>query len=332
MKYWHLFPETVEAVKEITETFDFLWATAAAIWNLRWHVRGFLEVVPDATDTSLRARFVEGSGVQGPNIRRFCVSQTWEAQQAQLAKILLLDLFALYEGWCSRIVGRLTGVEDSPHVKGLQFPTRPRKKKDGTIKTDAAGTPVLGGVGPSVSELTSLKSSYLEKNILPGLRAAKKYAPLGLIQADKLLTTYRYFKEARNCVVHNNSLASQDAVDTYQAAAALTAADLGIKEVPAMNSTVLGQPVLLNLRGVVGLYDVVIRLLTTLDAELAAAKLAEDVLVAKWVKQHGKGVTFAGPGIRRVRRVATCFKAIKCPVPVSSDDTVDFLKMKRIAH
>jgi hypothetical protein len=131
-----------------------------------------------------------------------------------------------------------------------------------------------------------------------------------LIQADKLLTTYRYFKEARNCVVHNNSLASQDAVDTYQAAAALTAADLGIKEVPAMNSTVLGQPVLLNLRGVVGLYDVVIRLLTTLDAELAAAKLAEDVLVAKWVKQHGKGVTFAGPGIRRVRRVATCFKAI----------------------
>ena len=331
LKYWHYFPETVDAVTEITETFDFLWPTAAAIWNLRWQVNGLLGEVPDASDEVLRARFVDGSGLHGPNVRRFVTERTWEYQQQQLARVLLIELFAIYEGWCARVVLRVAGKEDSAQVKSLQFPTGPKKKRDGTVKLDKSGLPVIGGVGPAVAALTETKSQFLADNVVPRLRAAKKCA-VKAGHLDNLLTVYRYFKEARNCWAHAGGDATSDAAEQYELAVALKPADLDVKEVPVMLPTVTGRPVALSLRGVVGLGDIVIRILTTLDADLAVASAAEHVLLQKWRDTNGLGIVFASGATRRSEQVASGFKAIRLPKPVSVEEAVKFLAAHRVAH
>ena len=76
----YFFTATASAHAQITGLFNFVWPTAAAMWNLRWQVNGYLQVVPDATVEQLRARFTEGADINGANFRRACVEHTWDQQ------------------------------------------------------------------------------------------------------------------------------------------------------------------------------------------------------------------------------------------------------------
>ena len=67
------FPCTRDAAHRITSLFDFVWPTAAALWNLRWQVQGFLNEVPNATEQELHQRFMSGSRIQWTNLRRACI-------------------------------------------------------------------------------------------------------------------------------------------------------------------------------------------------------------------------------------------------------------------
>src|SRR6266540_1502515 len=85
--------------KQHTHLFEFITPTAAALWNLRWQVRGYLAVAPEASRTDLDARFILGSGIQGANLRRAAVEHSWEQQTEQFARQILFVAIALYEGW-----------------------------------------------------------------------------------------------------------------------------------------------------------------------------------------------------------------------------------------
>ena len=98
----YLFFETSRsAFQQVSDLFDFVWPTAVALWNLRWQVQGFAGTKTHVTKAELHGRFVLGSGVHSANIARACLDTTWEEHQGQFAKFLLIDLFALYEGWLS---------------------------------------------------------------------------------------------------------------------------------------------------------------------------------------------------------------------------------------
>ena len=107
--------------RRITDIFDFAWPTAAAIWNLRWQVAGYLSVVPDATPQELSGRFLAGSGIRGANLRKSCIKTTWDEQQQEFAKFLLIEFCALYESWCEDALAELNLKADLK--KSLQFPT-----------------------------------------------------------------------------------------------------------------------------------------------------------------------------------------------------------------
>jgi hypothetical protein len=116
------FPPTRDAEDRITHLFDFIWPTAAALWNLRWQVQGFLKEIPDASSEQLHQRFVFGSSVQGTNLRRSCTEISWEDQRSIFADFILTNAFAIYEFWADEIldmlgVTRYTG-------KDLQFEQR----------------------------------------------------------------------------------------------------------------------------------------------------------------------------------------------------------------
>ncbi len=64
------FNSSKNAYKEITDLFNFVWPTTAAMWNLRGQVGEYLTLKPDATDREIYSRFVEGSGVQ-TNLKKY---------------------------------------------------------------------------------------------------------------------------------------------------------------------------------------------------------------------------------------------------------------------
>lgn len=90
---------------------------------------------------------------------------------------------------------------------------------------------------------------------------------------------YRYFKEARNCYMHGNKVASKaliEAFDNYSNVA--NAKDLGLKEAPIAINPVLGKPIELSLRGVIGFSAVVIEIIKICDFSLLTDKAAEHEL------------------------------------------------------
>ena len=108
-----LFFETSKQVSNrLTETIDFVWGTAIAHWNLRGQVDDFIRQTPSATDVEINDRFSSGSGIRGVNLRRTCVTVTWDAQQEQFARILLVEFCALYEAWIVDADVKLTQSAD----------------------------------------------------------------------------------------------------------------------------------------------------------------------------------------------------------------------------
>ena len=117
------FPSARSFMNELTALYDFVNPTAASMWNLRWQVRGYVDVAPDATTVELHDRFVRGSGIRSANVRRHCIEQTWDEQMNQLSLFCLIGAIGTYESWLASL--EIGTQEDR---KRLQFPATSRRK------------------------------------------------------------------------------------------------------------------------------------------------------------------------------------------------------------
>lgn len=265
-------PESRDALNAITGSFDFVWPTAAAMWNLRWQVQGYVQAVPTATVEDLFGRFVAGSGIHGANLKRSCLEQTWEEQQERFAAFLLTALFGYYEHWESQVVDKLSLESFGMSPKSLQFPSHTHK-----------GRPA--GIGVLFSTIAANKSIPLEGFLYPEL-AQHRLNSIARIEGH--LKCYRYFKELRNCLVHGNGAANaklKGAYDEFLPVASTTA--LGLPEVPVHYLPVVNSKTTISLRGVVGFSNIVQRIIVTLDAEISKFVKSEDVFVDVWKAQFG---------------------------------------------
>lgn len=300
----------------ITELFDFVWPTAAAMWNLRWQVRGYADTNPKATKEEIDGRFVVGSGIPSTNLRRSCLEWTWEQQKEVFAKFLLLDAVALYEGWIKATLTSLC-VTDDAYEKGLQFPT-------GVYKGRATG------VGPTLALLTTPESPVLKKALYPGLKSHYKNSAGEL---ENLFQAFRFFKESRNDLVHNGGLAQAATVAACGVLGGFKAVDLGMTEAPAHHPVALNTPIRLKLRGIVSLCDIVLRLVVTLDAELARAQSAEEEFCERW--RQGQ-VTFLTLKTRddkkRAAQVSAAIHKVGFPRPAETEELARFLRDRKLVH
>ena len=262
------FPCTVSTADSLTDVFDFLWPTAAAIWNLRWQVRGLIDASPNIDQETLLGRFVNGSGIHGVNLRRACVELTWEQQQHRLAEVLLTSAFALFESWCEQVL-EVLHLATNKNIKGLQFPTQ----------KDATGA-VTAGVGSVLNTAHHSESQMIVTSIYPELTRHPKHS---LPHLESHLLCYHYFKELRNCLIHKGGIADHKCIDAYAAFSPVaTPAALGMRECPQHVPPTLNNPVGLSLRGVVGMTEVVLRLVVTLDSQFARNRRAETVFLTAW--------------------------------------------------
>jgi len=291
---------STRAAKRLTEVFDFVWPTAAAIWNLRWQVGGYVAVVPNAPEADLAGRFIAGSGIRGANLRRACIKVSWEDQQQEFARFLLVEFCALYEAWCEGALSEL--AQTSALAKSLQFPT-----------VFANNTPSKG-VGHALGIVNSNLSAAMSTGMYPVFCKNKKYSKPHL---EQLLTCYRYFKELRNGLVHAGGTASPNFVNAQAAYATLTPATLGTTEIPVINAHAPGDGVKVSLRGVVGFGEVVLRLICTLDAEFAQSDGAEKAFIARWKSKHGKGPVFLAHGAHAHKsRIKKLVRKLDFPTPI----------------
>ncbi|MEJ7791998.1 MAG: hypothetical protein WKF65_08525 [Gaiellaceae bacterium] len=278
--------------------FDFVHGTTAALWHTRWQVRGYIEAVPDATAADLEARFVLGSGIRGANVKRTFLEQTWDEQRAEVARIVLINSVALYEGWLASVTRRFSGGawadELQFHSKGVQG----RKAR---------------GVRDALAGMTKQKSPTMLSDLTPLLRAQPQYRGPEL---DDLLLIYRYFKEVRNALVHAGGLGTAQLVKAHQDLHEVTTKSARLKEIPEHSAPAAEQPVELSLRGVIGLTAVVIHLVMTIDAELSQTHVAENEFLQRFRERYGT-VELPAEQPQRSRRVRSLTKNLGFPEPKS---------------
>lgn len=300
---------SVNTADALTNLFDFVWPASVALWNLQWQAKGFIAQVPEVTVEELHARFVLGSGVRGANLKQLAADTAWEDLQQWFARLLLSESFALFEGWIEAAFEELQvplsirGQGKSSLDKKLQFPS----------KFDAGR--LVGGVGAALAKVQLNLSSGLVLNcIYPVLIKNKKYA---LADLENLMICYRAFKEVRNDFIHHGGIASPKAEDCFIAFDALNAGNLGLKEKPELPQVVDGQPIRLSIRGVVGLSDVVLRLIATLDSELVNSGYGDALVKKRWLYTHNGLVTVAAAGLKRDAHLIRLVRKCALPKPVA---------------
>jgi hypothetical protein len=297
------FMSSRQAADNITDIFDFVWPTAAAMWNLRWQVDGFLRINPSVSEKVLVGRFIEGSGIRGANLKSACIDRSWQQQQERFAKFLLIEICALYEGWLEGVKGELTLA--SFDVKGFQFPSNNH-----------------GGFSAALATASTRISVEMNNFNFPALARNKKYSAQKI---EELLTCYWFFKECRNSLIHRGSLADSKVMNAYNSYHPLSKNSLGLSEKPAYATIhAVGDRIAPQLRGVVGLADVVLRIITTIDGQLSKCQDAENVLSSMWIEKHRGAVTL--PATSKNQRASRLIRQLNLPTPSNPEQLVDMLR------
>jgi hypothetical protein len=159
------------AILQITELYDFIWPTTSAIWNLRWQVKGFVNEIgaTKLKDEDINNRFDWGSGIYGVNLKKACLETSWDIQQEQFAKILLINLCAIFDGWIEEM------------QESLNFSSSIRNK----LMLPDCNDDAIRSIKANKSEVTkNAFYSSMQKN--------KKYS---IEKIKNLLICYKYFKE-----------------------------------------------------------------------------------------------------------------------------------------
>jgi hypothetical protein len=304
----YFFPPTRIATAQITDLFDFVWPTAAALWNLRWQVNGFLLEVPTSTPKQLHDRFVFGSTIHGTNLKKACVQTSWEEQKHHMSGIVLTNAFAIYEHWADEILACVGLVGGKG--KRLQFDD----------------TPTKAGLPETLQDLCTNESATIKKALYPTYVASPKYS-LPIIK--NLLVCYRFFKELRNAQIHNGSKATKEAEAAYLSFVPVSSkVALGMKGNLVHDAVVEGHDIRLHLRGVVGFCDVLFRMIVTVDAELSRSEKAEAVL-EKALRQVRSRTLSSNPQRRHLQLLNHC-RSAKLPNPADMEAMRQFMLAKRI--
>jgi hypothetical protein len=255
-----------------TELYNFVTPAAAALWNMRTQVAGFIAAVPDATEAQLFGRFAEGSGLRAGNLRRICVETTWEHQLDVLGELQVLAQFALYEGWLDEVL-RLVG----PSVSDAKA----------AVKAFSSAGCSQGQQKAALAMLSKHADPLATAEFQPTLRKAPHAR--GVADLPKLLTAMRAYKSIRNAMVHRGGFVTVDDAARISDASQLKPADLGVRATLDLPSVNAGDRVTMSFRRAVALGAVLLRVASTVDAELGGSSSSKNDVLRRLKQRFGPG-------------------------------------------
>lgn len=252
------FEQTTEAIRGLTAVLDNFAAALIAIRNMRCEIHGILAECPDFTEEMFHTRYHFDAKMRWKNYKTVFCGQDFSVQEEAFTWYLLNETCTVFEGWLAAMESQR--IITRSMIKDLQFP----------IKADN----VLSRY------INSSNSAAMTTLFYPVYKTNKKYS---YQRINATLYCYRVFKEMRNSFVHNAKLATQKCLDAYaDYVANCSKASLAVVEVPIVNSMILNGKITPSFRGVIGLTDVVIRLLVSYDSELIQTIAAERYFIGKF--------------------------------------------------
>jgi len=289
-------------------------AARVAMWTMHWQMRGLQAAVPSVSDRELTGRFAEGSGVNGADFGESFVRRDWADIDAELTRILLVDVIAHYEGFCESLgdaVGKHQRQIKGPDVAQSDAPTSAELAQvlEGQLKADRKATrklsdqlqfPTEAGSDKGISAaLIALRAAGLERTwrTTIGTRLRQQGPVTGFLDARMLV--YRAFKEARNAIAHKGNRAGEQVVSSYTAYTMVQPADLGMQVMPELPSTSLGERINLTWYGAIGLADMLRRTVKAVDGALADTEIATLELASRFRQDSSLHIVDLPGKIRR---------------------------------
>lgn len=251
------FGASKDALDNITTAFDNVHPLTVSLKYTRRVITEAVNSNPSNVEIDYQQIIDPENSVHGVNYKRAFIETSWDAQEENLAWLLLNNLFAIHEGWAQRLYDDVFcgfHYQEKPFVKNLEFPGLTGKFSSYYVTTNKLSNALDGAFFNAYMVASGIDFNKLENYML----------------------CYRFFKEARNCYMHHNFVASQQLIDAYNAFLPIaTCNDLDVSEVPIILPPTLGQRVQLNLRGVIGFSQLVRRIIIITDINLLRSKAAE---------------------------------------------------------
>jgi hypothetical protein len=297
------FDFTVDALKNVTNTFNMVWPIAAGLWNLRCQVSGVKSEFPEISEKQLTAKFSLGSGIHGVNYKLSFIDKRWEEQKEDFAWILLNSTIPVLEAWTEEV------EKSFPSTNHLQL------QYANTVESEIKKA--------TIHESTIMKTCFY---------------PLYIAQKDRctpllknLLICFRFFKEMRNCYMHNGMRAHDNLIFAYNKFSKISSPQqLGLQEIPVHSVPVKNNKIRLDLRGVVGFSAVLRKIMITVDTELVRSEKAEKQFIARWQEVHSIHRVLKSDPVGAERQVARYIKKCGLPVPSSTALVKNFLLQEQL--
>lgn len=257
------FSSSQAAAQRITDMFTLFWGIDAGLWNLRCEAKKYFNNHPTTNPSKLnkpaKDEIVKGLKIHGLNLDAIANGYTWEYEEEFLAEVLLIYATAIFDDWAENFV-----KETLPHCSNR------KKRKIVEELSHGEYDKCQGEFKGALSQ-----ESYSQLRNCFKIKTGKQYN-------INLIKLYKYFKSCRNCIAHGDKTFSKPVADSFQDVRYLKADDFGMKEIPQMACSEQGKPFRLYLRGVVGFYDVLIRIITHLDKVAAERKGFDNQLCIQW--------------------------------------------------
>lgn len=252
-----IFEATYFASQQITATFDMVWAIDAGLWNLRQDAKKNFIKHPEANNIEAKNSLVSGLDIHGLNPKRIANELSWEYQEQYIAELLLLNAMAIFDTWADSFVDSTIRLQSNAQIKKIKADMKKGDFSSFDSAISAESTSSLSGCFHFSSQK---QDAYI----------------------NNLRLVYKYFKSCRNCCAHGNRRFDDRAEINYNAIKGFTKEDCGINEFPKIAVTQRGAPLKLYLRGVVGFYDVLIRIINHYDLVAAEKTCVETELIKRW--------------------------------------------------
>jgi hypothetical protein len=287
-----------QAVRQVSELFDFVWPTETALQRLRGRVQSYRRKNPAVTASDLDAKFAIGKRIGSGRIKKAFVDLPWEHQEAQLGSLVLIKTFAIYEAWAEGAVTEL-GVPGADCRKVAGWMQWPRTSKE--------------GVSRALAMLARPVSLAIDSDFFPAMENRTGVIP-GAI--DHLLTAYRYFKVCRNVILHQGGRVTDELLEGFKSFNSIPFhAKFTLPEVvpPPVSGAVT-----VSAYAAAGFGEVVLLLIRTLDTALLRGERAEELLLRRWRERFQKRPQLSWHATTRARQVAGCLASLGFPHPKSA--------------
>lgn len=236
---------TNQALDEISNLYIAIWGIDVGLQNFRRNFFDDYRKSGTIKKDELNIKYCSDCRVSSLDYEKTFITKSWAEQEEEIAWLLLNSLIPIFEGWWEEI-------------KRTRLKTIPSKT---ILKPDSYAKKVK-----TFTNLSAHCSKDAQNIFGETYKSSDKYIKQDL---ELHYICFHLFKCMRNAYMHNGRIAHLALIKTQsEYLSKVSTEKLGVTLAPEFYAARLNERIRADLYGIVGFSDVLIRIITTLDAEL----------------------------------------------------------------